>query len=107
MSNTGQKGITYLPDQGVFKVTVGWRGKVVTRYLRGRRRPDLPKAVKLRDSMEKALGKPRTNEILRSFGIAQGRVWRRTAKGTSRGRLKATTKKKSRPKAKARSRRRR
>ena len=34
MSNTGHKGITYLPDQGVYKVTVGWRGKILTRYLR-------------------------------------------------------------------------
>jgi hypothetical protein len=86
MSNTGQKGITYLPDQGVYKVTVGWKGKVVTRYVRGRRRTDLPKAVKVRDSMEKALGKPRTNEILRSFGVAQGRIWRRQGKKTTRGR---------------------
>lgn len=81
MSNTGQKGITYLKGQGVYKVTVGWKGKVVTRYLRGRHRADMPRAVQLRNSLEKALGKPRTNEILRSFGTAQGKVWRRrTAK---------------------------
>ena len=102
MSNTGQKGITYLPDQGVYKVTVGWKGKVVTRYVRGRRRVDLPKAVKLRDSLEKALGKPRTNKILRSFGIAQGRVWRRTAKGKTQAGPRARPKTKPRTKSRRR-----
>ncbi len=77
MSNTGQKGITYLKGQGVYKVTVGWKGKVVTRYVRGKHRKDLPKAVNMRNSLERALGKPRTNEILRSFGVAQGKTWRR------------------------------
>ncbi|HSB90868.1 MAG TPA: hypothetical protein VLD63_12675 [Anaerolineales bacterium] len=96
MSNTGQKGITYLPDQGVYKITVGWRGKVVTRYVRGRRRTDLPKAVKVRDTLERALGKPRTNEILRSFGVAQGKTWRRRlpkkAKTSKRPKRKKTAK---------------
>jgi len=95
MSNTGQKGITYLPDQGVYKVTVGWRGKVVTRYVRGRRRTDLPKAVKVRDSMERALGKPRTNQILRSFGVAQGKVWRRRPPKPAKGSKSPKRKKKT------------
>jgi len=77
MSNTGQKGITYLPDQGVFKVTVGWRGKIVTRYLRGRHPKDLAKAVRVRNQVEKGLGKPRTETVVRSFGYAQGQGWQR------------------------------
>ncbi len=106
MSNTGQKGITYLKGQGVYKVTVGWKGKVVTRYVRGRYRADMPKAVQIRNSLEKALGKPRTSEILRSFGVAQGKVWRRRppqAKAKTRRRAKP----KARVKAKAKARRRR
>jgi len=80
MSNTGQKGITYLPDQGVFKVTVGWRGKILTRYVRGKQRKDLPKAIAVRNGLERKLGKPRTEVILRSSGIAQGKRWRRGSK---------------------------
>ncbi|HMK09510.1 MAG TPA: hypothetical protein VK449_10825 [Anaerolineales bacterium] len=80
MSNTGQKGITYLPDQGVYKITVGWRGKVVTRYLRGKHPKDLKKAVGMRNQVEKKLGKPRTDEVLRSFGYAQGQAWKRSGK---------------------------
>ena len=80
MSNTGHKGITYLPDQGVYKVTVGWRGKVVTRYVRGNHPKDLPKAIRVRNEVEKKLGKPRTDEVLRSFGFAQGKAWKRRGK---------------------------
>jgi hypothetical protein len=77
MSNTGHKGITYLPDQGVYKVTVGWRKKVVTRYLRGKHPKNIAKAVSLRNEIEKGLGKPRTEVVLRSSGRAQGKRWRR------------------------------
>jgi hypothetical protein len=80
MSNTGHKGITYLPDQGVYKVTVGWRGKVVTRYVRGKHPKDLRQAVAVRNRVEKSLGKPRTDEVLRSFGYAQGKSWERRGK---------------------------
>ena len=80
MSNTGQKGITYLPDQGVYKVTVGWRGKVLTRYVRGNHPKDLPKAIRLRNQVEKKLDKPRTDVVLRSFGFAQGKAWKRRGK---------------------------
>jgi hypothetical protein len=80
MSNTGQKGITYLPDQGVYKVTVGWRGKIVTRYLRGKHPKDLKKAVGVRNAVEKRLGKPRTEGVVRSFGYAQGKAWQRRGK---------------------------
>jgi hypothetical protein len=80
MSNTGQKGITYLPDQGVYKITVGWRGKVITRYERGKHPKDLKKAVGVRNKIEKQLGKPRTDEVLRSFGYAQGKSWERRGK---------------------------
>ena len=80
MSNTGQKGITYLPDQGVYKVTVGWRGKIVTRYLRGNHPKDLKKAIGLRNEVEQKLDKPRTEEVLRSFGYAQGKAWKRRGK---------------------------
>ena len=80
MSNTGQKGITYLRDQGVYKVTVGWRGKIVTRYLRGKHPKDLKKAIGLRNEVEQKLDKPRTEEVLRSFGYAQGKAWKRRGK---------------------------
>jgi hypothetical protein len=80
MSNTGQKGITYLRDQGVYKVTVGWRGKIVTRYVRGSHPKDLPKAIRVRNGVEKKLGKPRTDEVVRSFGFAQGTAWRRPSR---------------------------
>jgi hypothetical protein len=80
MSNTGQKGITYLPDQGVYKITVGWRGKVVTRYHRGKHPRALKEAVAERNRIEKSLGKPRTDDVLRSFGYAQGRAWQRRGK---------------------------
>lgn len=77
MSNTGHKGISYLPDQGVYKITVGWRGKVVTRYVRGKHPKDLKEAMAVRNAVEKKLGRPRTEEILRSSGFAQGRAWQR------------------------------
>ena len=76
MSNTGQKGITYLPDQGVYKVTVGWRKKVVTRYVRGGHPKDLPQAIRVRNGLERKLGKPRTEGILRSSGVGGGKRWR-------------------------------
>jgi hypothetical protein len=80
MSNTGQKGITYLRGQGVYKVTVGWRGKVVTRYVRGEHPKDLPKAIRVRNGIERKLSKPRTEEVVRSFGFAQGKAWRRPSR---------------------------
>jgi len=80
MSNTGHKGISYLPDQGVYKVSVGWKGKVTTRYLRGEHPKDLKKAITLRNQIEKKVGRPRTETIVRSSGYAQGRVWKRRGK---------------------------
>jgi hypothetical protein len=80
MSNTGHKGITHLPDQGVYKVTVGWRGKILTRYVRGKHPRDLAQAIRLRNTVERELGKPRTEEILRASGVAQGKRWRRPIK---------------------------
>ena len=80
MSNTGHKGITYLPDQGMYKVTVGWRGKILTRYVAGQHPKHLSRAIRLRNAVERKLGKPRTEEILRSSGIAQGKRWRRPLK---------------------------
>jgi len=77
MSNTGQKGITYLSGQGVYKITVGWRGKVVTRYAKGAHPRDLPKAIRVRNGIERILSKPRTDEVVRSSGFAQGKAWRR------------------------------
>ena len=86
MSNTGQKGITYLKGQGVYKVTVGWKGKVVTRYVKGPYRVGLPKAISVRNALERALGKPRADGILRSFGVAQGKTWRRRIRKKKPGR---------------------
>ncbi len=80
MSNTGHKGVSYLPGQGVYKVTVGWRGKVLTRYLRGSHPKDLKKAIQVRNQVEKKLGKPRTEAVLRSSGSAQGKAWKRHGK---------------------------
>ncbi len=81
MSNTGHKGITYLPDQGVYKVTVGWRGKILTRYVRGPTgRKGLARAIRLRNAAERALNKPRSEDVIRSFGVGQGTKWRRRSK---------------------------
>lgn len=88
MSNTGHKGITYLSDQGVYKVTVGWKGKIVTRYLRGKHPKDVKKAVALRNQVEKRLGKPRTEEVVRAFGSAQGQGWKRRGSKIVRTRKK-------------------
>lgn len=77
MSNTGHKGITYLPDQGVYKVTVGWRGKILTRYVRGEHPEHLARAIRVRRELERKLNKPRTEEIIRASGVAQGKPWRR------------------------------
>lgn len=86
MSNTGHKGVSYLPDQGVYKVTVGWRGKVHTRYLRGRHPRDLEKAIQLRNQIERKVGRPRTETIVRSSGTVRDRAWKRRGKKIVRAR---------------------
>jgi hypothetical protein len=40
----------------------------------------LKEAVAERNRIEKSLGKPRTDDVLRSFGYAQGRAWQRRGK---------------------------
>ena len=80
MSNTKHKGITYLRDQGVYKVTVGWRGKILTRYVRGEHPKDLARAIRLRNAAERALNKPRSEDVIRSCGVGQGTKWRRRVK---------------------------
>jgi hypothetical protein len=86
MSNTGRKGITYLKDQGVYKVTVGWKGKILTRYVRGKHPREIAKAIRVRNQAERALGRPRTEDVIRSSGVAQGRRWRRPSKKAKRSR---------------------
>ncbi|HSR48517.1 MAG TPA: hypothetical protein VLL77_11110 [Anaerolineales bacterium] len=88
MSNTGHKGVSYLPDQGVYKVTVGWRGRVHTRYLRGSHPKDLKKAIQLRNQIEHKVGRPRTEDIVRSSGTVVGRAWKRRGKKIVRTRGK-------------------
>lgn len=79
MSAIGHKGISYVKGKRWtgYKITVQWKGKLLTKYLSGRHPRDLRKAIRIRNALERQLGRPRTEEIIRSSGVAQGKRWKR------------------------------
>jgi hypothetical protein len=80
MSNTGLKGITRVENESFvgYKITVGWCGNVVQRYVSGTGERALLAAFERRTWLEYLLGKPHTEQIVRSSGVdPHGRRWDR------------------------------
>ena len=90
VSAIGHKGISYVKGKRWkgYKVTCQWKGRKLTKYLGGEHPRDLKKAIRVRNALERQLGKPRIEGVIRSTGVAQGRRWRtkvRVRKGAGRG----------------------
>jgi hypothetical protein len=77
ISNTGHKGIHWRESRGVFQVIVQWRGKMLWGTA-----DSLTQAVGLRNRLECALGKPRTERRILpdAQGICQTTSGRREAR---------------------------
>jgi hypothetical protein len=79
VSAIGHKGISFVKGKRWtgYKITCQWKGKLLTKYLAGKHPRDLKKAIRVRNSLERLLGRPRTEMVIRSSGVAQGRRWKR------------------------------
>ena len=72
MSNTRHKGITDIEPWGepYFKVSVQWRRKRVVVYVpKWKYKNALRQAVIIRNRIERKMGKPRTEKMVRSSGV--------------------------------------
>lgn len=79
VSVIGHKGISYVKGKRWkgYKITCQWKGRKLTKYLGGEHPRDLLKAIRVRNVLERQLGKPRTEWIIRSTGVSRGRRWKR------------------------------
>lgn len=72
MSNTGHKGITDMREWGesYFRIGVMWAGVNDQRFVKMGRfyQVSLRKAINLRNKMEREVGKPRTERVVRFDG---------------------------------------
>lgn len=82
VSAIGHKGISYVKGKRWtgYKITCQWKGKLLTKYFPGKHPRDLKKAIRIRNQMERALGRPRTEVVIRSSGVVRGKRWKRRAR---------------------------
>lgn len=79
VSAAGHKGISYVKGKRWtgYKITCQWKGRLMTKYFPGEHLRDLLKAIRVRNALERQLGKSRTERIIRSTGVSRGRRWKR------------------------------